>query len=95
MTRTTGTFETPNASRYLQQLCKHFGYKVEATFDETRGTITFPAARAEMEATPTLLTVALHVDGPEEVARMREVIDSHLKRFAFREAFLGLAWQDA
>jgi hypothetical protein len=82
--RTTGSFETPNASRYLQQLCKHFGHKLEATFDATGGIITFPAARAGMEATPTLLTVALDVDGPEEVARMREVIDSHLKRSAFR-----------
>ena len=95
MTRTTGTFETPNASRYLQQLCKHFGHKIETTFDETSGTIAFPAATATLAATPTLLTVALEVQDPAQVARMREVIDSHLKRFAFREEFEGMTWQDA
>ncbi len=95
MTRTTGTFTTPNASRYLQQLCKHFGHKLETTFDETSGTIAFPTATATLRATPTLLTVALEVQDPGQVARMREVIDSHLKRFAFREEFEGLTWQDA
>ena len=95
MTRTTGTYETPNASRYLQQLCKHFGHKVETTFDETSGTIAFPTATAKLEATPSLLTVALDVQAADEVARMRAVIDSHLKRFAFREEFEGMAWQDA
>ena len=95
MTRTTGTFETPNASRTLQQLCKHFGHKVETTFDETSGTIAFPAATATLEATPTRLTVALDAPTPDEAARMRAVIDSHLGRFAFREGFEGMAWQDA
>ena len=95
MTRTTGTFETPNASRYLQQLCKHFGHKVEATFTETAGTIAFPVARAELEASPTLLTVTLDVEAPDQLGRMQEVVDSHLKRFAFREEFEGMAWQDA
>ena len=95
MTRTTGTFETPNASRYLQQLCKHFGHKVEATFTETAGTIAFPVASAELEASLTLLTVTLDVEAPDQLGRMREVIDSHLKRFAFREEFEAMAWQDA
>ncbi|EYD74902.1 hypothetical protein Rumeso_03543 [Rubellimicrobium mesophilum DSM 19309] len=95
MTRITGTYETPNASRYLQQLCKHFGHKVEASFDETSGTIAFPAATATLAATSSALSVALDVQDPGQVARMREVIDSHLKRFAFREEFEGMAWQDA
>ena len=95
MTRTTGTCETPNASRYLQQLCKHFGHKVEASFDETSGRIAFPATTATLAATPARLTVVLDVQDPGEVARMREVIASHLRRFAFREEFDGMAWQDA
>ena len=94
MTRTTGSFETPNASRYLQQLCKHFGHKVEATFDETSGTIAFPVAPATLAASPAVLTVVLDVQDADQVARMQGVIDSHLKRFAFREAFDGMAWQD-
>ena len=33
---------TANASRYLQQLCKHFGHKVEASFDEKAGIVRLP-----------------------------------------------------
>ena len=35
--REIGTFTTPNASKYLQQLCKHFAHKVDVEYDETRG----------------------------------------------------------
>ena len=92
MTTTTGRFETPRASGYLQQLCKHFGHKVEATFDERSGTIVFPAARATLAATDEALSVTLEADGAEDLERMRGVIDSHLARFAFREGFERMAW---
>jgi hypothetical protein len=94
MPRTIGTFATPHASRYLQQLCKHFGHKVKTSFDESAGTIAFPIATATLTAAPAVLTVTLDVREPEQISRMREVIDSHLQRFAFREAFSGMTWQD-
>ena len=33
----TGTYATPNGSKYLQQLCKHFAHKAEVTFDSLSG----------------------------------------------------------
>ncbi|SLK08963.1 DUF2218 domain-containing protein [Novosphingobium mathurense] len=37
-----GVFVTPNGSKYLQQLCKHWAYNLSVTFDEHRGEIVFP-----------------------------------------------------
>ena len=33
---------TAHASRYLQQLCKHWSHNLTVDFDETHGTVTFP-----------------------------------------------------
>lgn len=38
----TGTFVTPNASKYLQQLCRHFAHNVAVTYDAHRGTLWLP-----------------------------------------------------
>ena len=92
MGQSIGHLATPKASQYLQQLCKHFGHKVEASWDETAGRIAFPMALARLEAGPSQLVVTVEADGEEGLARGRDVIDSHLRRFAFRENVEGLVW---
>lgn len=87
-----GRFPTSNASRYLQQLCKHFAYKVDVQFDETFGTIALIVGKATLTATDAELIVDLEVDSAEGLGRARGVIDSHLARFAFREAFQTMNW---
>ena len=89
----TGVFATPNASRYLQQLCKHFGHKVEARYDETSGEVALPLGPALMAATSEQLEITVHAPDPENLAVARGVIDSHLERFAFREEFKTMDWQ--
>ena len=42
----TGLFATDKASRYLQQLCKHFGHKADVRFDATSGEAALPPAPA-------------------------------------------------
>ena len=85
---------TRSASRYLQQLAKHWSHKLTVAFDAEEGTIDFPnGARLEMRADSDTLDVLLRVPGGEDVARMREVVSSHLDRFAFREAPLSFDWQ--
>ena len=91
--QSTGRLATPKASQYLQQLCKHFGHKVEASWDETTGTIAFPMAQVRLDASPSELVVTVEAEGEEGLARGREVIDSHLKRFAFREGVEGMGWE--
>lgn len=91
-TTSTGRWATPKASQYLQQLCKHFGHKVETRFDERKGTIAFTEAPVRLVATETELLVTLEASTPETATRYREVIDSHLKRFAFRDGFETMDW---
>ena len=92
MTIMTGTFGTPNASKYLQQLCKHFGHKVEATYDETAGNVALPCGDTNITATDTTLTVTIDLRTAEDDAQGKFIIDSHLKKFAFREDFAEMDW---
>ena len=94
MTTTTGRWATPKASQYLQTLCKHFGHKVETLFDERAGAIAFPEVPVRLAATETELLIATDGTTPETAAKLRSVIDSHLRRFAFREGFEAMDWTD-
>ena len=84
---------THSASKYLQQLAKHWSHKMEVTFSEEEGRIAFPnGAVLAMRADSETLDVALTVPEGEDVERMRTVVSSHLDRFAFREAPLTFDW---
>ena len=82
---------TPLASRYLQQLCKHFAHKLPVTFDPRQGRIEFQAGSCELAATEGNLTLRAEAADPEALARLEQVVASHLERFAFREQ-PQLAW---
>jgi len=86
---------THSASRYLQQLCKHWSHKMTVVFDAEEGTIDFPnGARLQMRADSDSLDVVLNVPQDEDTERMRGVVSSHLDRFAFREAPLTFDWRE-
>lgn len=86
---------TGSASRYLQQLAKHWSHKMEVAFTAEEGTIAFPnGSRLEMKADSETLDVVLSVPEGEDVERMRGVVASHLDRFAFREAPLTFDWRE-
>ena len=96
MTACVARVPTQHASRYLQQLAKHWSHKMAVTFSPEEATIAFPTgARLELRADTDTLDVRLAVppDGDEE--RMRKVVAEHLDRFAFREAPLTFDWQAA
>jgi hypothetical protein len=87
---------TMSASRYLQQLAKHWSHKMTVSYSEQEGRIAFPnGAVVDMRADSDTLDVVLTVPDDGDVARMREVVSSHLDRFAFREAPLTFDWRDS
>lgn len=88
----TGRFETPHASKYLQQLCKHFAHKVEVEYTPTAGRAALPPGPAMLEANEQRLTVRLTAKDDVGMGKARAIIDLHLKKFAFREAFEEMAW---
>jgi uncharacterized protein len=64
--------------------------------DAEEGTIDFPnGGRLSMRADSDTLDLSLTVPDGEDVARMREVVASHLDRFAFREGELTFDWREA
>lgn len=86
---------TASASRYLQQLAKHWSHKMDVRFSEEEGRIVFPnGSILEMRADSETLDVVLTVPAGEDVGRMREVVSSHIDRFAFREAPLTFDWRE-
>lgn len=85
---------TEKASRYMQQLCKHWAHKMEVDFDAERGTVNFPTARLDMAATEDGLSLTLAPTGDEDIARLKSVVEDHLNRFAFREGELVYDWQE-
>lgn len=85
---------TRSASRYLQQLAKHWSHKMAVTFDAEEGTIDFPnGSRLAMRADSETLDCLLTVPEGEDAERMRRVVQEHLDRFAFREAPLTFDWK--
>ncbi len=60
------------------------------TFDEHRATFDFPnGSHLMLEADAERLRFTLDVPTGEDADRMKEVVTSHLDRFAFREAPLA------
>ncbi len=89
----TAQVATASASRYLQQLCKHWAHKLEVAFDPTNGTIGFPnGTQITLDADESGLTSRIEAPDAETLDRMKIVLAEHLDRFAFREAPLPFVW---
>jgi len=83
---------TDNASKYLQQLCKHFGHKTEVEVSSEDGFVKLRAGVARLKADDAGLWVQVETDKAEDIPGLQNVIDRHLERFAFREAFKTMPW---
>ncbi len=88
----TGSVPTPNAGKYMQQLCKHWSHRLEVDLSEERGVVKFQSAVATFEPAADALLVTIEGEEGEAVERMKGVVASHLDRFAFREAPLRFDW---
>ena len=101
----TARVPTAKASRYLQQLCKHWSHNLAVTFDPTHATVSFPRdARGADWPGDAILLMQAHDDGLEcrleastagQLEALKGAVARHIDRFAFREAPLSFDWQDA
>jgi len=95
MTTTSKTaISTEYASRYLQQLCKHFAHKRPVNFDEQAGEISFSIGDCRLKADDSALHIDLVAPSADDMEQLKDVVIRHLVRFAFREE-LAVDWQDA
>jgi hypothetical protein len=95
MTAVTARVPTTNGAKYLQQLCKHWGHKLDVELSGDRGVVRFPDGVATMTADADALVVIIEAAQEETVERLKGVVARHLDRFAFREAPLPFAWRPA
>lgn len=99
----TAAVPTAQASRYLQQLCKHWAHNLDVRFSPERGTVVFPKdarganhpadAVAAFEARPDSLQVRIDASSAEQLEGLKGAVERHLDRFAFREAALPFDWR--
>lgn len=86
MNRSVAEVKSERASIYLQQLCKHFAHKIPVEFTPESGRITFPeTGTCRLAAADGLLTLEAEAEDAARLARLQDVVDRHLVRFAFRE----------
>lgn len=93
--RSIATVATDKASRYLQQLCKHFAHKLPVEFDPQQGSIAFPIGTCRLAAEDAGLRLSCEASDAGQLAQLQDVIERHLVRFAFRENELAVIWQAA
>lgn len=87
---------TPSASKYLQQLCKHWSHKFAVVFTPDQGRVPFGENRAAtFAATPDTLTMRVEAADEETLTRLEGVVIDHLKRFSFREDLGDISWSRA
>jgi hypothetical protein len=89
----TATADTAFASRYLQQLCKHWSHKFRVEFTPDRGEIELPLGLCRLAAADGRLTVTASAADAAGLERLQKVIAEHLQRFAFREQ-LAFNWSE-
>ncbi|MBC2670358.1 DUF2218 domain-containing protein [Novosphingobium piscinae] len=104
-TTSTCTIPTAHASRYVQQLCKHWSHNLAVEFDASQGRVVFPRdARGAAWADDAVVTFTARAEAldctiaasePGQLEGLKGAVARHLDRFAFREAPLPFDWRDA
>ena len=99
----TAGVPTAHASKYLQQLCKHWQHNLTVEFTPDHGTVVFPkdARGADwpgdglvtFDAGPDTLAVRIDASAEGQLDALKGAVARHLDRFAFREAPLTFNWR--
>ncbi len=93
MPSSTARVTTANASRYLQQVCKHWSHKFAVEFTPERGRVPFAEDRiCTFEADPQMLIMQIQAPDEASLERTQNVVVDHVKRFAFREDLGEIVW---
>ncbi|MCG8492182.1 MAG: DUF2218 domain-containing protein [Sneathiellales bacterium] len=85
--------ETEHASKYLNQLCKHFAHKVEVEYDDVKAHVSFIPGPCKMLSKDGLLIVEGQSELDQGLLIIQSIIDQHIKKFAWREE-LSLDWKN-
>jgi uncharacterized protein len=89
----TAIIPTPSARRYLGQFVSHFAHKLPAARepDNSQGEVSFSTGLCTLDADAQKLSIIVNAGNMEDLTQLKDVVDRHLLRFAFREE-LRIAW---
>lgn len=100
----TARIPTQNASKYLQQVCKHWEHNLPVSFDANHGEVTFakdargadwPAdALVKLDAETDILVCTINASAEGQREGLKGALQRHIDRFAFREMPLTYDWTD-
>lgn len=100
----TARIPTASASKYLQQVCKHWEHNLPVTYDKAHGEITFaknargadwPAdALVTLDAESDALVCTIDASAEGQRDGLKGALERHIDRFAFRETPLTYNWTD-
>lgn len=100
----TGFARTDKASRYLQQLCKHWEHNLKVEFTADHGTIVFPRdgrgaewpayGTVTLDAEADRLAIRVDASAAGQLEGLKGAIERHIDRFAFRENGLKYEWSE-
>ncbi len=93
MTAFQTSIATQHASKYLQQLCKHFAHKVTVQYSPEEGRVAFQPGRCLMNADAEVLNFYCLAQEDHAIPVIKGIIDQHLVKFAWREE-LAYDWRD-
>ena len=94
LVRSSGIFRSQDARNYLLRLAKHFSHKVEVHHDHDQGRarIGFSCGTVLIAAEDDRLSLEVYSQNVEDRRETEDVLESHLERFAFREAPVSIVW---
>lgn len=103
MVSAVASVPTAHASKYLQQLCKHWQHNLAVVFTPDHGTVTFPNdargadwpgdALVTFDAGADALSIRIDASVEAQLEGLMGAVARHLDRFAFREAPLPFDWR--
>lgn len=91
MTSSQANVATEKPVPHMRQLCKHFGHRVDTSYDDDSGYIQFEFGRCELRASDGNLELTATASDEASGERVRNVVGSHLERFGKRDG-LTVSW---
>ena len=88
-----GAAGTPHAQRYLKQLGKHWSHRFKVVEENGVVLVDFgEGSSVTMSATDRQMSFSICGE-LEELAILRNVVEEHVNRFAFKEGALRYSWE--
>lgn len=90
--RSQSVFHSAAAAGYYARMISHFGHKIAVEDRGSEADLHFVCGDAQLRLETGSLHLLIQSETAEGLEQTREVVESHLLRFAFREDPQPLEW---